>query len=124
LARIEPQYSSICEFTIGIVFFGTPHRGSDKASYGKILENVASTVMHKPTSKLLSALQSNSDALARLTSDFRHQLPNYQVITFYETKPLGLFKKEVSSLLRIHFIYYIREANTYLFRLLRSSQQC
>jgi hypothetical protein len=124
LARIEAQYSSICESTVGIVFFGTPHRGSDKATYGKILGNVASTVMHKPTSKLLSALQSNSDVLARLTSDFRHQLPNYQVVTFYETKPLGLFKKEVSSQINIHFIDYICKANPYLFRLLRSSQQC
>ncbi|TVY12784.1 hypothetical protein LARI1_G008558 [Lachnellula arida] len=51
--------------------------------------------MHKPTSKLLSALQSNSDVLARLISDFRHQLPNYQIITFYKTKPLGVFKKEI-----------------------------
>ncbi|TVY12820.1 Protein SERAC1, partial [Lachnellula arida] len=90
LARIEPQYTSICESTIRIVFFGIPHRGSDKAAYG-----IASTVMHKPTSKLLSALQSNSDVLARLTSDFRHQLPNYQIITFYETKQLGVFKKEI-----------------------------
>jgi len=32
LARIEPQYTSICKYTIGIVFFGTPHRGSDKVT--------------------------------------------------------------------------------------------
>lgn len=95
LARVESQYSTICEHTVGIIFFGTPHRGSDKAAYGKILANVASTVMHKPSSKLLSALQSNSDVLARLTSDFRHQLPQYQIVSFYERKPLGIFKKEI-----------------------------
>jgi len=51
--------------------------------------------MHKPTSKLLGALQSNSDVLHRLTSDFRHQLPKYQIVTFYETKPQGVFKTEI-----------------------------
>ncbi|RDL41952.1 Uncharacterized protein BP5553_01931 [Venustampulla echinocandica] len=93
-ARIESQYSPICEHTTGIIFFGTPHHGSDKAAYGKILTNVASTVMRKPNSKLLSALETNSDTLARLTSDFRHQLPQYEIVSFYERKPLGIFKKE------------------------------
>jgi hypothetical protein len=41
---------------LGIIFFETLHRGSDKAAYGKILANVALTVRHKPSSKLLSAL--------------------------------------------------------------------
>ncbi len=30
-----------------IIFFGTPHRGSDKAVYGKVLANVAQTVTPK-----------------------------------------------------------------------------
>jgi hypothetical protein len=48
-----------------------PHRGSDKAAYGKILANVASTVMHKLETPQRLAEQ---DTLARLKSDFRHQL--------------------------------------------------
>ncbi|KAH8588254.1 hypothetical protein B0O99DRAFT_693645 [Bisporella sp. PMI_857] len=104
-ARIESQYSSINESTVGIIFFGTPHTGSEKAAYGKILGSVASAMINKPSSKLLSALQSNSDILARLTSDFRHQLPQYQIVTFYETRPMGLFKKEIvekqSALLQV-----------------------
>jgi hypothetical protein len=105
LARIESQYTSICEHTAGIVFFGTPHRGSDKAAYGKILTNVASTVMRKPSSKLVSALESNSDTLARLTSEFRHQLPQYQIVSFYERKPLGIFKNEVRKNLTNNPVY-------------------
>lgn len=61
-------------------------------------------MMHKPNSKLLSALESNSDTLARLTSDFRHQLPQYKIVSFYERKPVGFFKKEVKTLLIIHCI--------------------
>ena len=97
-ARIESQYACLCAHTVGIIFFGTPHRGSDKATYGKILQNVASTVLHKPGLKLLNALQSNSDTLARLTSDFRHQVPQHLIVSFYETKPLGMFKKVVMTL--------------------------
>jgi hypothetical protein len=61
--------------TIGIIFFGTPHRGSDKAVYSKVLANVAQTMTRKPPARLLSALQTNSDVLLQLTSDFRFQLP-------------------------------------------------
>lgn len=73
------------------MFFGTPHQGSSKADYGKILANVATGVMHKPKSKLMNALQSNSDTLMKLTSEFKFEAPKMQILTFYETKPMGVF---------------------------------
>lgn len=90
-AAREPQYQSIKDHTLGIVFFGTPHRGSGKANYGKILANVAAGVMHKPKSKLIDALQSNSDTLMKLTSEFKFEAPNIEIMTFYETKPMRVF---------------------------------
>ena len=78
-ARLEPRYQIIRNTTLGIIFFGTPHRGSDKAVYGKVLANVAQTMTHRPPARLVSALQTNSDVLLRLTSDFRFQLPEYHV---------------------------------------------
>jgi hypothetical protein len=95
MAKVENRYSTIFQHTVGLIFFGTPHRGSDKATYGKILSNIATTVMNAPSSKLLSALQSNSDALQRLTSDFKHQIPQYQIVSFYETMPTGPFRSLV-----------------------------
>ena len=74
-ARLEPRYETIRNATLGIIFFGTPHRGSDKAVYGKVLANVAQTITRKPSPRLVSALQTNSDVLLRLTLDFRFQLP-------------------------------------------------
>ncbi|KAN0079157.1 Alpha/Beta hydrolase fold [Elaphomyces granulatus] len=104
-AKIEPQYQTISEVTVGIIFLGTPHRGSEKASYGEVLANVARTVMHKPAPDLINALRANSDALMRLTTDFRFQLPNYQVCSFYEMKPMPIFSSLIvekhSSLLEI-----------------------
>ena len=67
---------------------GTPHRGSDKATYGKVLANVAQFVCHRPPQRLLTALQTNSDVLYRLTTDFRFQLPDYEVCSFYEQRPM------------------------------------
>ncbi|KAN0086995.1 vegetative incompatibility protein HET-E-1 [Elaphomyces granulatus] len=104
-AKIEPQYQTISEATVGIIFLGTPHRGSDKASYGEVLANVATTVMHNPAPGLINVLRANSDALMRLTTDFRFQLPNYQVCSFYEMKPMPEFSSLIvekhSSLLDI-----------------------
>lgn len=79
------------------MFFGTPHRGSDKANYGRILANVATGVMHKPKSRLIDALQSNSETLMKLTSEFKFEAPNMEIITFYETRPMGIFSRLVST---------------------------
>jgi hypothetical protein len=35
MSYIDAQYAAISEHTVGLIFFGTPHRGSDKATYGK-----------------------------------------------------------------------------------------
>ncbi|CAI4213338.1 unnamed protein product [Parascedosporium putredinis] len=91
-ASIERQYYCIKESTLGVVFFGTPHRGSDKLEYGKVLADVASKIMNAPRSALLQALKANSHTLLQLTTDFRHQLPQYHVVSFYETKPLRPLK--------------------------------
>ncbi|EFY94038.2 hypothetical protein MAA_10501 [Metarhizium robertsii ARSEF 23] len=104
-ARIEQRYSSISKSTIGIIFLGTPHRGSEKAAYGKLLATLAATVMNRPPPRLLNALQTNSSELMRLTTDFRFQLPRYEVFSFYETKPVGklstLVVEKHSALLEI-----------------------
>lgn len=96
-ARIEAQYHSLFQNTLGIIFLGTPHRGSEIASYGNILANIAAAVMRKPSSRLTDALQTNSPELLQLTSEFRHQLPNYQVVSFYERKPTKPFPSLVSQ---------------------------
>ncbi|KAH0552892.1 hypothetical protein GP486_006908, partial [Trichoglossum hirsutum] len=86
-AKIEQRYNSISESTVGIMFLGTPHRGSEKVAYGKVLASLATTVLNKPSPRLVKALQVNSKALMRLTTDFKFQLPKYQVHSFYEMKP-------------------------------------
>jgi hypothetical protein len=95
-ARLESRYEPIRTATLGLVFLGTPHRGSNKATYGKVLANVAQFMSHRPPPRLLAALQTNSDILLRLTTDFRYQLPDYHIFSFYEQRPM----KGLSSLVR------------------------
>ena len=87
-ARIEQRYNNIRKSTTGIIFLGTPHRGSEKAAYGKVLATVATAVLNSPPPRLVKALKTNSDSLRRLTSDFWFQLSDYQVYSFYEMKPM------------------------------------
>jgi hypothetical protein len=86
LARIDPQYQKINKHTVGIFFFGTPHRGSATANYGSVLANLASAFMNTPNPRLIAALKTNSDTLLRLTSDFKFELPKYKIATFFELR--------------------------------------
>ncbi|CAI4213869.1 unnamed protein product [Parascedosporium putredinis] len=79
-AKTELRYQSIQQNTLGIIFFGTPHRGSDKAN-----------------SKLVKALKENSDTLAQLTTAFRRELSQYQIVSFYEMKPPGFLRTLIVS---------------------------
>ncbi|KAK5202499.1 hypothetical protein LTR41_011753 [Exophiala xenobiotica] len=94
-ARLESRYQSTNHATIDLIFLGTPHRGSDKATYGKVLANVVQFISRIPPPRLLSALQTNSDVLPQLTTNFRFQLPDYEVYSFFELRPI----KGLSSLI-------------------------
>ncbi|KAK5215128.1 hypothetical protein LTR96_011450 [Exophiala xenobiotica] len=102
-ARLESRYQSIKDATIGLILLGTPHRGSDKVTYGKVLANVAQFISHQPPPRLLSALQTNSDVLLQLTTNFRFQLPDYEVSSVFELRPIrglsSLVVEKHSSLL-------------------------
>lgn len=83
---VDQRYKAIHDSTLGIIFFGTPHRGSSVAQYGVILDRVAHSMLRKPSSKILKALEQNSDELFKLSSNFQFQLPRLQVVSFYEKK--------------------------------------
>jgi hypothetical protein len=91
------RYHDIFESTVGIFFFGTPHRGSEKANYAAVLAKVATVVFNKPESKVLTALKTNSDDLMKLTSDFRFLVRRYQVVSLHETQPMGTPSSLVST---------------------------
>ena len=64
----HPNFAVTYTNTRGIIFLGTPHRGSEKASLAKVLANIAS--LHRPNKKLVRGLQQNSHILQKQRDDF------------------------------------------------------
>lgn len=88
------------KLTVGIIFLGTPHQGTDAAEYTNILTNMAQRILHKPNPKVtLDALKRNCAFLLQLSKDFRHQISKYIIVSYYERKPLKTGLPLVSNLL-------------------------
>ncbi|KAI0805694.1 hypothetical protein GGR55DRAFT_690408 [Xylaria sp. FL0064] len=61
------------------------------ASFGDIVAEVARHVLRNAGNTFLATLKSNSHYLNMITDDFRQMLEDFQIISFYETRPLGHF---------------------------------
>ena len=83
---------AISESVIGIVFLGTPHRGSNLANLASVIGNILnvnSIAMRPAVMKTsdLKLLTNNSGPLLDLALSVRHRLQNIMVVSFYETEP-------------------------------------
>lgn len=87
-ANVVPRYKSIREATYGIVFFSTPHQAGEPGSLGKIASKIAQATMPDPRNSFLDALENDSLFTNTTFEDFRSQLEECTVISFYETQPL------------------------------------
>ncbi|KAK4450537.1 protein SERAC1 [Podospora aff. communis PSN243] len=76
-------FKSIADATKGLIFFGTPHRGSDLAKTLGPIQRISSLGFWK-SSAFTSLLQTHSDGLLEISEDFRTIAPRYALITFYE----------------------------------------
>ena len=61
-----PIYSA----TFGIVFFGTPHHGGNKAGLGEIAASIVRTLSRKPSNSFMTALNGNSFFAEEHHNDF------------------------------------------------------
>lgn len=80
--------------TKGIVFLGTPHRGSNAASYGRTAYLLTKAfAFQSANTKLLTALEKNSETLDRISTAFFQTLEAYQnlrIASFAEEKQVRL----------------------------------
>ncbi|KAI0444937.1 hypothetical protein F4803DRAFT_560587 [Xylaria telfairii] len=90
-AKSDATYNQIWESTFGLVFFATPQQGGNHAGFGDLIAGIARCISKNPTNTFMTALKSNSQFLNTITDDFRQMLEDFQVISFYETRPLGSF---------------------------------
>ncbi len=90
----------------GVIFLGTPQRGSDVASMGAIAGRVINACAMATSAglqnrivrrDLLDNLSFDSKALEDLSLSVRNRLLDMEVVSFFETKPLSPFNCLVSD---------------------------
>lgn len=92
-ARLDSTYEAIRTATYGIAFFRTPHQGGNYAGLGDIAVSIARRLLRNPKNTFLEALKGDSLFADDLVKDFRQQLEDYYVLSFYESlsmKKLGV----------------------------------
>ena len=97
-AKLDDSYKSLREATYGIAFFSTPHRGGNYAKLGDIAASITRGLIRNPSITFMEALKKDSLFSDTLVEDFRHQLEDYYVLSFFETLPtgkLGLVRTEI-----------------------------
>ncbi|KAI5926246.1 hypothetical protein F4810DRAFT_586605 [Camillea tinctor] len=88
-AKTDSSYRKIWESTFGLVFFGTPHRGGNHAGIGGVASSILRSLSGNPGNTFMEALQPGSLFLNSISDDFRQLLEGFQILSFYETRPLG-----------------------------------
>ncbi|KAI4115486.1 MAG: hypothetical protein LQ345_003915, partial [Seirophora villosa] len=96
------RWKEIAPATYGVIFLGTPHRGSTSASMGKMALHVSEVFTLRPNLKLLQGLEKHSEILDRLGDDFhqtilKHNLTIYSFREERETRRYKLFNIMVST---------------------------
>ena len=83
--------------TCGVVFLGTPHRGSRASIYGKLIAICAWAFGWNSDNTLISTLELESDRLESLLQDFTAMArkSSMELICFYETLETKLTKNSL-----------------------------
>ncbi|KAI1459895.1 hypothetical protein F4805DRAFT_35254 [Annulohypoxylon moriforme] len=88
-AQLNSEYASIFDAACLLVFFATPHQGSEKAELGDLVATLVRTATGNVKNDLLEALKRNSREAIRRFEQARHLPDKCYVISFFEGKPYG-----------------------------------
>ena len=86
----NPELGMIYRYTAGVVFMGTPHRGSDKVQLADMLVLAAKVTWRKPNDELLNALRSNASVLNQQRANFTTIMDGFSVVCLYESQPTSI----------------------------------
>ncbi|RYP39454.1 hypothetical protein DL767_002188 [Monosporascus sp. MG133] len=81
----QSGYSEIAESTVGVIFLGTPHRGSAAATWGALITSLAPP-QFTPEKRILEDLEEQSSSLTDRLHDFSRWLfvESVPVVCFFE----------------------------------------
>lgn len=89
-----PHIHSIYTCTFAILFFGTPHNGSNKANLLGSLQKMARLTIPNSVvefeSALVNALEKESEVLQNITDQFAPLMPNFHIFFFWEQEKTDL----------------------------------
>ena len=108
----EQHERRILECTKAIAFLGTPHRGSDLASWATIVGNMVK-VLKSANTDILEVLKPGSEVLENLTQDFHTMLryreqaqnPSIDITCFVEELPVSKAGKTFMVCCEVSFLY-------------------
>ena len=86
-AHINRRVAAIKDSTRGILFAGTPHRGSDKAKWLAAAIDVASFLRKDTSPVLVDTLARGNQTLEMLQQAFKSILQDFAVYTLIEEMP-------------------------------------
>jgi hypothetical protein len=86
----HPHLANIFSASRGIIFLGTPHRGSDSASLSKVVASVAQLALPNSNVDLIRSLEKDSQILDRIRDGFSRILDkrSLTIWSFIEELPI------------------------------------
>ncbi len=90
--NFQSHLFSIFKCAYGVIFFGTPHRGSEMASIGRIAARIAGIGLAESNQTMLRSLELGSSELQRVSDAFSRMMPKQekglQIYSLLEGLPL------------------------------------
>ncbi|KAE9380746.1 hypothetical protein N431DRAFT_552847 [Stipitochalara longipes BDJ] len=93
----KPRVAAIKSATMGIVFLGTPHRGSNQTRWASVANNIANAVLKDHNDKVVAALCRGAETLERVQTSFSRILITLPVWSFFEDQRYGKVGKIVDD---------------------------
>ncbi|KAI9774253.1 MAG: hypothetical protein M1840_004147, partial [Geoglossum simile] len=95
----HPTLGEIYASTKGVIFLGTPHRGSDKESLGEVVSKVAKFSFRQPNEQLLQTLKPDSHILENQRDQFTTISKDLSMVCIREELPtaFGMIVSESSA---------------------------
>jgi hypothetical protein len=84
----QHRAAAVFDATKGVIFLGTPHRGSNRAAWANIARNLNQAMLRNDNPRIFEALMRGSEVLERLQDSFSGLLHSISVYSFLENLPV------------------------------------